>query len=58
LLGAVFLAEARRDVSKMDETELKAEARLLALEYMVTNMYVVLHRLFQSPPDAIVATHE
>ncbi len=42
----------------MTESELKLEARLLAIEYMIANAYTLLHRLFQSPPEAILKTHE
>jgi hypothetical protein len=42
----------------MTEQELKAEARLMAIEYMVTNAYVLLHRVFRSTPEMIRQTHE
>lgn len=42
----------------MDEKSLKAEMRIVALEYMVMNVYVLLHRLFQTPPELIKQTNE
>jgi len=42
----------------MDESQLKLEARLIALEYMIANAYVLLHRVFRSPPESILRTHE
>jgi hypothetical protein len=40
------------------EQELKLEARLIAIEYMLANVYTLLHRIFRSPPAAILQTHE
>jgi hypothetical protein len=42
----------------MTEQELKAEARLMAIEYMITNVYVLLHRVFRSTPEMIRQSHE
>jgi hypothetical protein len=42
----------------MDERSLKGEARLLALEYMLTNLYAILHDIYKSQPEAILAMHE
>jgi hypothetical protein len=42
----------------MTEEELKLQARLAAIEYMVANLYHLLHRLFGSTPEQIQSTHE
>ena len=42
----------------MDEKALEAEARLAAVEYMVMNLYVLLHRLHGDPPELVRKTHE
>jgi hypothetical protein len=35
------------------EEELKAEARLMAMGYMITNAYVLLHRANRSTPQQV-----
>jgi transposase len=42
----------------MNEDQLKLEARLIAIEYMLANVYALLHRLFGTPPEAILKNHE
>jgi hypothetical protein len=41
----------------MDEAQFKLEARLCAIEYMVTNMYAFTHRVARSSPASIVKAH-
>ena len=41
----------------MTEQELKAEARLMAIEYMITNAYALLHRAFRSTPEMVRQSH-
>jgi hypothetical protein len=40
------------------EDELKNEARLMAMEYMIANMYVLIHRANRSTPQQIDASHQ
>ena len=42
----------------MTEKEIKLEARLIAIEYMITNLYAVLHGLFRTPSELLHQTHE
>jgi hypothetical protein len=42
----------------MTEEELKLQARLAAIEYMVANLFHLLHRLGGSTPEQIQQTHE
>jgi hypothetical protein len=42
----------------MTEEELKLQARLAAIEYMVANLYHRWHRLLGSTPEQIRLTHE
>jgi hypothetical protein len=42
----------------MTEQEMKLEARLLALEYLVGNLSVFLHRFNRSTPEQIWAIHD
>jgi hypothetical protein len=41
----------------MTDQEIKLEARLLALEYMLTNAYRLMHQAFGSTPAMIFDTH-
>jgi hypothetical protein len=42
----------------MDETQIKSEARLVAIEYMIVNIYAILHRASGAPPESILAIHQ
>lgn len=41
----------------MNEQEFKLEARLLAIEYMVANMYAFIHRSVSTPADVVRRNH-
>jgi hypothetical protein len=43
---------------QMTEHELMLEARLLAIEYMLANVYALLHRINRSTPAQISAAHD
>jgi hypothetical protein len=40
------------------EKEIKLEARLTAIEYMVANALAMLHHAFGSTPKQIIASHD
>jgi hypothetical protein len=42
----------------IDEKELKAQARLIAIEHMIANQQVMIYRLAGMTPAAIADTHE
>ena len=42
----------------MTEQEMKLEARLLAIEYMVAHAYRLMHRMFGSTPEMVRDTHK
>jgi hypothetical protein len=41
----------------MTEAEIKLETRLLAIEYMISNVYVLLHRVHGSTPAMVFEAH-
>jgi hypothetical protein len=41
----------------MDERTLKLEARLYAIEYILSNAFAQIYRGFGVPPDAILKSH-
>jgi hypothetical protein len=47
-----------RGEKQMTEQELKLQARLAALEYLVANLYHDVHRVARSTPGQIQAAHE
>jgi hypothetical protein len=41
----------------MTEQEFRLEARLMAIEYMIANVYQVLYQLHGSSPQIVLETH-
>jgi hypothetical protein len=41
----------------MTEAEVKLQARLFAIEYLLENVFIVLHRIVKTSPESVLELH-